>query len=72
MHTETILIGLIEEYKNGEIDRKEAIAKMLHVCLTAAHQRIEEFETSEEHANGIPVSDLFESEILLPLALTFE
>ena len=67
MNTE-IISDLMNDYRRGKIQESEATNRILHICLTNAHQRIKEFEASDQHENGIPVSDLFESEILLPLA----
>jgi hypothetical protein len=68
----TTISGLINAYRRGEIQESEATNRILHICFTNVHEKIEEFEASEHHQNGIPVSDLFESEILLPSALALE
>lgn len=59
------ILKILRDFKAGKVKESDVISEL----ATGAHRVIVSLENSPEHEAGIPISDLYESQVLLPLGV---
>jgi hypothetical protein len=73
MTTSESVAKYLNDYKNGKISEGEAVVRITHAIVNESHSKIQEFESSDHHTDdGLPISDMYEFDVLLPLAQSIE
>ncbi len=66
-----IYSSLFADKSMSEGDTKDLLIKFYSRIADEHHKRIEKMEATDAYDNGIPLSDLFENEILNPLEFPY-